>query len=434
VSPEIVGIAGVGFMLVLILVGVPIGWSLLVTGAIGNTVLSGAPQSALQLVSVIWQSGTNFLLIALPMFVLMGQLAYHARIGADLYDAVHKWFGWLPGGLAVSATMTSAAFGAVTGSSFATVHTVGSMIMPELRRHGYDLRLGAGSIAAAGTLAILIPPSVIMVVYGIFTETSIGDLFIAGIVPGIILTALFAGYIALRCVVNPALGPRGPRVDVATRVTALWKVLAPASIFVLVMGGIYVGAFSPTEAAGIGAAGVAAVAAVMRRLTREVLWNALRETATVSGAIFVILVGGLMMSRFLIQTGITQQVVELIGGLGASRYTIMALFVLMYLVLGAVLDVLGMIVMTLPFVLPIALKLGFDAIWLGVFITVLAELALITPPVGLNVFIMRTVVPDVSLTQLFAGVMPFALLCVALIALLLAFPELATWLPTTARR
>ncbi len=433
-SPELVGLAGVALMLVLILLGVPIGWALLAAGALGNAALSGVPQSALQLVSVIWENGTNFLLIALPMFVLMGQLTYHAGIAPDLYDAVHKWLGRLPGGLAVSATMTSAAFGAVTGSSFATVHTVGTMVMPELKRYGYDMRLGAGSIASAGTLAILIPPSVIMVVYGIFTETSIGDLFIAGILPGIVLTVLFAGYIVLRCVVNPALGPRGPRYDLATRVASLWKLLPPASIFLLVIGGIYVGVFSPTEAAGIGAAGVFVLALAMGRVTRKVLWDALRETATVSGTIFVILIGGLMMSRFLIQTGITPQLVAAIGGLDADRYAIMALFVLMYLALGCVLDVLGMIVMTLPFVFPIVIALGFDAVWLGVFITVMAELALITPPIGLNVFIIRTVVPDVPLTQIFAGVMPFVLLCLVLVALLLAVPELATWLPATARR
>lgn len=433
-SPELVGLAGVALMLVLILLGVPIGWALLAAGALGNAALSGVPQSALQLVSVISENGTNFLLIALPMFVLMGQLTYHAGIAPDLYDAVHKWLGRLPGGLAVSATMTSAAFGAVTGSSFATVHTVGTMVMPELKRYGYDMRLGAGSIASAGTLAILIPPSVIMVVYGIFTETSIGDLFIAGILPGIVLTLLFAGYIVLRCVVTPALGPRGPRYDLATRVASLWKLLPPASIFLLVIGGIYVGVFSPTEAAGIGAAGVFVLALAMGRVTRKVLWDALRETATVSGTIFVILIGGLMMSRFLIQTGITPQLVAAIGGLDADRYAIMALFVLMYLALGCVLDVLGMIVMTLPFVFPIVIALGFDAVWLGVFITVMAELALITPPIGLNVFIMRTVVPDVPLTQIFAGVAPFVLLCLVLVALLLAVPELATWLPATARR
>lgn len=433
-SPELVGVAGVVLMLLLILLGVPIGWALLAAGALGNAALSGIPQSALQLVSVIWENGTNFLLIALPMFVLMGQLTYHAGIAPDLYDAVHKWFGRLPGGLAVSAVMTAAGFGAVTGSSFATVHTVGTMVMPELRRYGYDMRLGAGAVASAGTLAILIPPSVIMVVYGIFTETSIGDLFIAGILPGVVLTVLFAGYIALRCIADPALGPRGPRYDLATRMTSLWKLLPPASIFVLVVGGIYAGAFSPTEAAGIGAAGVFVVALAMRRVTRKVLWDALRETAIVSGTIFVILIGGLMMSRFLIQTGITPRLVAVIASLDADRYVIMALFVVMYLVLGAVLDVLGMIVMTLPFVLPIVTSLGFDPVWLGVFTTVMAEIALITPPVGLNVFIMRTVVPDVPLTQIFAGVLPFVALCLVLVALLLAVPELATWLPDTARR
>ncbi len=432
-DPIAIGLLGIVAMVILIVVGVPIGIALLVVGAVGNSLLSGWSQTAFQIVSVLRESGTNFLLVALPMFVLMGQLTFHAGLAKDLYDTVYKWFGWLPGGLAVSTIVTSAGFGAVTGSSFATVHTMGTMVMPEIKRFKYDIGLATGSIAAAGTLAIMIPPSIVLVVYGILTESDVGQLFIAGIVPGVLLTAMFAIYVVGRCVLSPELGPAGPQFSFRDRISALRNLLPTLAIFVTVLGGIYGGVFSPTEAAAIGAAGVMVVALFMRRLTLGVLSASLRESANVSGTIFIILIGGLLMSRFLVQTGITPTLIAWIGGLGVNRYIIMVGFALMYTALGCILDVFGMLILTLPFIFPIVLALEFDRVWFGIFITVMAEIALITPPVGLNVYIIQTVVPEVPLSRIFGGVAPFVALCIIFVALLLAFPAIALWLPATIR-
>ena len=430
-DPTLIGIVAIVLMLALIAIGVPIGFALGVVGVAGNVLVIGLPQTALQIQLIAWESGNNFLLIAAPLFILMGQLVYHAGIASDLYDCTHKWFGRLPGGLAVTSVITSAAFGAVTGSSIAAVHTMGSMVIPEMKRYNYDMRLATGSVAAAGTLAILIPPSITLVIYGVWTETSIGQLFIAGVIPGIILAAMFCGTIIARCVANPELGPRGPRYPLRERMLSLLKLAPTAVVFVIVLGGIYGGIFTPSEASAAGVVGVLAVALAMRRLTWSALRDSLHQAGIVSAMIFVIIVGGVLLSRFLVQTDVTSSMVGAIGTLEVHRYVIILLFVVMYLILGAILDVLGMIILTLPFVFPIILDLGFDAVWFGIFITVMVELALITPPIGLNVYVMKNVVPDVDVMEIFRGCVPFVVITLLFVLLLLFVPEIALWLPST---
>jgi len=268
-DPFVLGILAILLMIALTFLGVPIALALLAIGAVGNIYLLGLPQTAMQIHMITWETGTNFLLIAVPLFVFMGQLVYHTKIASDLYDFVHKWFGRLPGGLAVTGVFTSAGFGAVTGSSVAAIATMGIMVMPEMRKYNYNLRLATGSLASAGTLAIMIPPSIPMVIYGVWTETSIGKLFIAGVVPGILLAAGFCGMIVARCLLDPKLGPAGPKYSWKDRLSALTKLLPTTIIFVIVLGGIYGGIFTPTEASAIGAVGVLAVALVMKRLTLE---------------------------------------------------------------------------------------------------------------------------------------------------------------------
>lgn len=432
-DPTLVGIGAMVLMLALIAIGVPIGFALGVVGVAGNVLVIGLPQTALQIQLIAWETGNNFLLIAAPLFILMGQLVYHAGIATDLYDCTHKWFGRLPGGLAVTSVITSAAFGAVTGSSIAAVHTMGSMVIPEMKRYKYDMRLATGSVAAAGTLAILIPPSITLVIYGVWTETSIGQLFIAGVIPGIILAVMFCGAIIARCIANPELGPRGPRYPLRERMLSLSKLMPTAVVFVIVLGGIYGGIFTPSEASAAGVVGVLAVALVMRRLTWRRLGDSLHQAGIVSAMIFVIIVGGVLLSRFLVQTDVTSGLVGAIGNLEVHRYIIILLFVVMYLILGAILDVFGMIILTLPFVFPIILDLGFDAVWFGIFITVMVELALITPPIGLNVYVMKNVVPDVDVMDIFRGCVPFVGITLIFVLLLLFVPEIALWLPSTMR-
>lgn len=429
-EPMLAGTIAVLAMIALTFLGVPIAYALVGVAVVGNALLIGWQQTAMQVFLVTWEMGTNFLLIAVPLFVFVGQLAFHTRIASDLYDCVYKWFGRLPGGIAVTATIASAAFGAVTGSSVAAVATMGTMVMPEMRRYHYDNRLATGSLSSAGTLAIMIPPSIPMVVYGLWTETSVGKLFIAGILPGILLTVGFCGWIVLRCLITPRMGPAGPAFPWNERVRSLLRLLPTLIVFATILGGIYGGVFTPTEASAIGAISVIVVAICMRRLTWQNLKTTLHQTGSVSAMIYAILFSGVLMSRLLAQTDVTPAMVNFITRQSPNPYVVLLGFTIMYIFLGMILDTLGMIVLTLPFVFPIVKSLGFDPIWFGVYMTLMQEIAMLTPPIGLNVFVMAKIAPDVPMTDIFRGVTPFVLICLAAVLLLTAFPQIATWLPS----
>ncbi len=418
-------------MIGLTFLGVPIALALLAIGAAGNLYLMGFPQTAMQIHMITWETGTNFLLIAVPLFIFMGQLVYHTEIASDLFDFVHKWFGRLPGGLAVTGVFTSAGFGAVTGSSVAAIASMGIMVMPQMKKYKYNLRLATGSLASAGTLAIMIPPSIPMVIYGVWTETSIGKLFIAGVVPGIMLAVGFCTMIVVRCMINPDLGPAGPEFSWSERLAALTKLLPTAIIFLIVLGGIYGGIFTPTEASAIGAAGVLMVALVMKRLNWKRLKDSLWQAGEITSMIYAILIGGVMFSRLLVQTDVTPSLVNYIGGLDVSPHTIIFLFSIMFLLLGAVLDTFGMLILTLPLVFPICRSLGFDPVWFGIYMTVMMEIAMLTPPIGLNVFVMQRVAPEVPLSEIFLGVLPFVVICLIIVVVITALPQLVLWLPST---
>ena len=430
-DPAAIGIIAMVVALGLICYGVPVGLALGAVGIVGNGVMIGWSQSIVQTQLVAWEVGTDFIVVAVPLFLFMGQMVYHTKVATDLFDVVHKWFGRLPGGLAVTATVAAAGFGAVTGSSIAAVATMGSMVMPEMRRYNYHPGLATGSLAAAGTLAILIPPSLAFIFIGVWTETSIGKLFVAGILPGLLLASLYALWIVFRCVVTPELGPRGPSYSWTARFGSLLRLAPTGAIFAVVLGGIYGGVFTPTEAAAIGSIGVVTVAVAMRRFTWRALKDSLHEAAILSAMIYVILVGGILIGKFLVQTEITSGLIAYIGKLEVSRYAILALFTVMYLILGAVLDTFGMIILTLPFVFPVILALGFDRIWFGVYLTVMCELALITPPVGMNVYVMKRVAPEVPMMDIFRGAAPFGIVTLLFVILITLFPQIVLWLPST---
>lgn len=423
-----VGIAGVILLLLLLVIGVPIGFAMAFTGVVGLWVVEGAAPAMAHAALIPWEHGRDFIFVTIPLFVLMGQLFYHGGLAQDLYQGLRKWVGRIPGGLAISSVLACGGFGAVTGSSIATVATMGTIVMPEMRRYNYDSRLATGALAASGTLGILIPPSLIFIFYGVMTETSIGALFIAGIVPGIITALMFSAIILARCMLNPSLGPRGPGASARERLIALGQLGPVAALFVLIIGGIYAGIFTPTEAAGIGCIGVLAIAGIRRKLTPAGMVSALRGAALISAMIFTIIVGGYMVARFLSVTGLTDTLVNLIIGAQLGRIGFLLLLVALFFVLGAMLDVLGMLVLTIPFIFPVVGELGIDPIWFGVFVVVMAELALITPPIGANVFVMRRVAPDVPMEEIFRGVLPFVFGELVILALLILFPELATWL------
>ena len=428
-SLTLIGLIGIAAMLALLLLGVPIALAMAATGAVGLWVLEGPGPALAHTLLIPWAEGRSFVLVTIPLFVLMGQLVFHTGLATDLYDGVRTWIGKVPGGMAITSVIACGGFGAVTGSSIATVATMGAIVMPEMRRYKYHPRLATGSLAASGTLGILIPPSLIFIFYGVMTETSIGALFMAGIIPGILAAAMFSAIIFVRCIVTPSLGPPGPGATWAERWASTLGLLPILTLFFLVIGGIYGGIFTPTEAAGVGCTGVLVAAGLRRRLTANAMSKALEETALVSAMIFAIIVGGYLVARFLAVTGITEDLVALLVGMELGRVSFLILLVLIYLVLGAMLDVFGMLVLTIPFVMPVVGELGIDPIWFGVFAVMMAELALVTPPIGANVFVMRRTAPEVPMGDIFMGVLPFVAGELVVISLVIAFPEIALWLP-----
>jgi len=431
-DPNLVGILAFFGMMLLIVLGVPIGFAMLTTSVVGY--LSIAPENfaETQLSITFFDQGTSFVFVAVPLYFMMGQLVGRTNIAYDLYECVYRWLGRLPGGLAISSVVACAGFGAVSGGSVTAVATMAPMCIPAMRRYNYDDGLATGSISAAGTLGILIPPSIIMVGYGILTETSIGALFIAGIIPGILMTIGYSVTIAIRCMINPELGPLGDKFTMREKVTSLTKVTPVFLTFIVVIGGIYGGIFTPTEAAGIGVLSLLVISMVMRRLTWENFKQSLLKSVHTSAMIFVIIIGGHMMGKFVVFTGLTENIIGAITGADFSPLMVMLMISLLYIVLGMVLDVWGMLILTIPFTLPIILDLGYDPVWYGVYAVIMAELALITPPVGINVYVMAKMAPDVPLTTIFRGVAPFFIFTLFLVFLITLFPGIAMWLPRTA--
>lgn len=428
-----IGYLAVVVLLMLLAIGMPIAWGMAIVGVVGELYVTGFTQTASQVSLVVWENGTLFVFIALPLFLLMGQLAFRTGVTNDLYDCVHKWFGWLPGGLAVAAVLSNAAYGAVTGNSVASVATMGPMVMPQFRKYKYNLSLATGTLASAGTLAVLVPPSALMVIYGVWTETSIGDLFLAGIVPCVILSVTYCAVLVAWCILRPEMGPRGPVYSWPERFASLTKLLPALSIIFIVLGGIYGGIMTPSESAGVGVVGVIAIAVVMRRFTWKALFESLQETILTSGMVFAILVAGILFSRFLVHTRVTADLVQMISGWHLPVVGLLLALLVLYFILGTALDTFGMLILSLPFVMPVIVAAGVDKVWFGVFVAVMVELAAVSPPVGITVAVMRSVAPDVPTTDIFRGCLPFLVLTILLTLLLIAFPEIALWLPRLAK-
>jgi len=425
-----VGVLAIILLLFLLLLGVPIAFAMGAAGLLGILVLEGPTAAMAQAALVPWDEARSFVLVTIPLFVLMGQLVFHTGLATELYDGLRAWIGWIPGGMAITSVLACGAFGAVTGSSIATVATMGAIVMPEMDRFGYDRRLATGALAASGTLGILIPPSVIFIFYGVMTETSIGALFIAGIIPGILTAAMFSAIIYFRCLVRPELGPPGPVGSWRERRGAVKRLGPILGLFILVIGGIYGGIFTPTEAAGVGCAGVLVAALPRRRLNLRDVRKAMEDTVLISVMLLAIIVGGYVFARLMAVTEITESLVGLLVGLDLGRAGFLFVLVFLYLGLGAMLDVFGMLVLSIPFVMPVVLALGIDPVWFGVFVVIMAEVALVTPPIGANVFVMRRIAPDVPMEDIFWGVAPFVLGEFVVILLLVLFPAIALWLPS----
>lgn len=424
-----VGIAFISIMLVLIGIGIPIAFAMLGAATLGLYLIGGVAYPETQLVLNLWDRATDFVLTALPLYILMGELVFRTNLATELYECVYKWVGRLPGGLAIASTMAAAGFGAVSGGGSIAVATLAPMCMPAMRRYGYSNQLSSGTVAIGGTLGCLIPPSLFLVVYGTWTETSIGALFIAGIIPGLILTFAYSLMILIMCLHRPKIGPPGPSFPLNERLASLVKLLPLMSIFLLVVGGIYLGVFDPSEAAAAGVAGIILVALMMRRLSWSAFALSLRNTIHISSMIFLIIFAGNMMGRFVALTNLTDVIVRSFESLALPPLAMISLITVLYLILGMVLDVWGMIILTVPILFPVVVKLGFDPIWFGVYVVVMIELALVTPPVGVNVYVLAKVVPDIPLIEIFRGAVPFVVTTLIVLAVFCAFPDIVTWLP-----
>lgn len=428
-SPTTAGIVGIGLLFLLLFAGVPIGAALALIGFGGFTYLVSV-QGGLNLVGKeIWGSCSMYSLSVIPLFVLMGQFAFYAGISQRLYDTAYKWLGHQRGGLALATIGACAGFSAVCGSSLATAATMGTVALPEMKRYKYDPKLATGCIAGGGTLGILIPPSICFMVYGIITEQSIGTLFIAGILPGILLLSLFLITVYIMCRLNPSLGPRGPAVSWKGKLVALGGVWEMLALFLLVMGGLFIGFFTPTEAGAVGALGALLLALARRQISWQALTTSLGETMRVTCMIFFIIIGAIIFSRFLAVSRIPAELASLVAGLPVPRHAIVVLILFSFLLLGCILESTALILLTVPIFFPIIIALGFDPIWFGVILTLAVEMGLITPPVGLNVFVLRGVAQDVSMYTIFRGIVPFLVALMVCIIILVAFPQISLFLP-----
>jgi len=431
-DPGTTGIIVMVFLFAALTVGIHIGVALGLSGLLGMTLTIGTHAALAQLATVPFAMTNSFTLAVIPLFILMGSLATQARLTTDLYTAAHNWLGRLPGGLAMATTVASAAFGAACGSTVVNAAVFTRIAMPEMTRYGYDKRLSAGCIAASGTLASLIPPSILMVIYAIITEQSVATLMVAGLVPGILSAVIYIGGIYVRVRLNPKIAPI-PDIQITRRQKweSLYGVWGITFLFTLVIGGIYAGWFIPTYAGAIGAFGAFVIVIAKRRLTRRSMVETFKDAGVTTTTIFIIVIGGILFARWLTYTGLVADISSEMLAMQLPPFMYLAGFAVIYLILGMLIDPIAIMVMTLPVMFPIMTGVGYDPIWLGVISIKLAEISLITPPVGLNVYVVRSASPvPLTLEDVFAGIMPFLLLDLVTLALLIAFPQIVTFLPT----
>ncbi len=420
---------GFAVMVLMMAAGIPIAVCMGAVGVVGFGLLVGWAPTLAMTGQIVVDNMLNYSFSLLPLFILMGNLIAQSRLSQDLYSAAYAFLGHYRGGLAHATILACGGFSAVSGSSMATAATMGKVALPQMRRYGYADGLAVASVAAGGTLGILIPPSVILIIYGFLTNTDIAQLFMAGVLPGLLGILLYSMAVTYVTLVNPKAGPRGERTAWPQRLRALVNVWAIVVLFALILGGIYSGLFTPNEAAGIGAAGAFLFALGRRTLTWQRLLHIVVDTVRTTSMMFFLLFGALLFSNFLSIAGGATALEQWIGGLGVSPLTVMILIVCIYLVLGTMLESLSMILLTVPLLLPVVSGLGIDLVWFGIVVVIATEVGLISPPVGLNIFVLKATFPDISTGQAFRGVLPFFVFDLVRIGLVLAFPAIALFLP-----
>jgi C4-dicarboxylate transporter DctM subunit len=429
-SGDTVAIIGFVALFVLMLLRVPVGMAMGLVGVTGFAYIVGGAPALKNVGHTTARTVTDYNFAVIPLFLLMGSFATTSGMSRELFRAANAFLGHLRGGLGIATIAACGGFAAICGSSVATAATFSRVAYPEMRRFGYPQSFATGVIAAGGTLGIMIPPSTVFAVYGLITEQDVGKLFVAGILPGLLAVGMYMTTITLIGMVKPGYLPEGKRTTWAERGAALRDVWATLLLFAFVIGGLYGGLFTATEAAGAGAGGAFLIGLVRGRLSRADIMRSLLETTRTTAAVFTVLIGALLFGYFLTVTQTPQKVTELLTGLGIGRYGVLAVIMLMYLVLGCLMDSLAMIILTVPIIFPVIKELGFDPIWFGVIIVMTVELGLIHPPVGMNIFVIKSVVEDVKMSTMFYGVMPFIITDLLRLVILIAFPIIALWLPS----
>ncbi len=420
-----------GFVLLLLLLAgsMPVGFVMAAVGLAGFALMV-SPQAALSAATIdLYTTFSDYNLTTIPLFILMGQIAFHTGISRGLFSAAYHWMGRLPGGLAMSTVGACTAFGAICGSGPATSATIASVALPEMRRYRYDMQLATGCIAAGGGIGMLIPPSIVFIVYAILTEQSIGKLFIAGVAPGIMVALLFCAIIYVQCRRNPQLGPPGPAFTWRQKVASLGGIWETLLLFVLVMGGMFWGFFTATEGAAVGAAGTLGIALFKRELTWARLLQCLNESIRTACMVMVIVAGAIIFGKFLAVTQLPSNLAGWLAGLALPGWCIIALIIIFYLVGGCFLDALALDILTIPIFYPVIVALGYDIIWFGVMIVVVTMMGVITPPVGVCVYVVSGMARDVPMEKVFRGSMPFLWGLILAAVLLVIFPQIATFLP-----
>ncbi|MDR2849351.1 MAG: TRAP transporter large permease [Verrucomicrobiota bacterium] len=432
-TPSVIGFFGLVALLVLLVCSLPVAIVMGLVGAAGYAAVVSGQASLAMLSADLYAVFSNYDLTVIPLFVFMGQVAFHSGISRRLFAAANSWLSGLRGGLAMATVGACAAFGAICGSGPATAATMAAVALPEMRRYKYDDALASGTVAAGGGLGMLIPPSVVFIVYGILTEQSIGKLFIAGVVPGIVVALLFCAVIAVQCRLNPALAPAAVRVPWGVRFRSLAGVVETLVLFVFVMGGMFAGWFTPTEGAAVGAMGSVVIAAAGGNCSVRMLWQAAQETLRTSCMVLVIVAGATVFGHFLAVTGMPMQFAGWLAALPVPPWVIVVFVMLFYLFAGCFIDSLALVLLTTPIFYPVVTGLGYDPIWFGVMIVLVTQMGVITPPVGVNVYVVSGIERSIPLQTVFRGAAPFLLALVVACGLLMACPWLATWLPQAVR-
>ena len=433
-SPTLIGVIGIIFMILMFLTQMPVAFVMAGVGFIGFSIMVSLDASLVLLSRNVFETFASYDLTTIPLFILMGQLGFNSGISKRLYNAGYKFLGHIRGGLAMATVSACTAFGAVCGSSPATAATMATVGLPEMKRYNYDDELSTGSVASGGGIGMIMPPSVVLILYGILTEQSIGALFVAGIFPALLITLLFVISIYIRCRTHPEQGPPGERFTWAQKFKALAGMGETLLIFTLVVGGIFIGLFTPTEAAAIGAFGVLAIAVIRRQITWEGFVTSLMETLRTSCMVLMLITGAVIFGKFLAVTRIPFELAGWVGGLDMPPVVVMGVIILIYFFGGCFMDALAFVVLTVPIFFPVVMELGFDPIWFGIIIVMVTEMGVITPPVGINVYVVYGVAKnimeeEIPLEKIFKGIFPFLIAVIVGVMILIVFPQIILFLP-----